>query len=304
MNPLVTIAIPSYNHSLYIGECIKSIIDQDYENIELIIIDDGSKDDSVNEILNFSQLCENRFVRYEFRSRENKGLTETLNEALAWGRGEYFSAIASDDILLPKKTETLVKSIEGERDVAAVFGLCQHIDSNGFYLTERSSNVPEDLVYYDFNKVFFRDYNICTPAQLLRMDALKKIGGYPSGVYIEDYWAWLALTFNGYKLKKISEPVVKYRIHHANSHSNLEKMEASLSNILADYSQVSGYDKARAIFFLRSSIEWASRKNLIYISRIVDGVRSCPKLFFSAYFFKSFIRANLNFISSLLVTKK
>ena len=81
--PLVSIAIPSYNHEIYVQECIRSVIDQDYRNIELIIIDDGSTDNSVEKIEELIPLCKKRFVRFEFLCRENKGLSATLNEAIA-----------------------------------------------------------------------------------------------------------------------------------------------------------------------------------------------------------------------------
>ena len=72
--PLVTIAIPCYNHEQYVQDSIQSIIDQSYSNIELIIIDDGSKDNSVLKIQELISICTNRFSRFEFR----KSFTFTL----------------------------------------------------------------------------------------------------------------------------------------------------------------------------------------------------------------------------------
>ncbi|MGA6331370.1 glycosyltransferase family 2 protein, partial [Acinetobacter baumannii] len=103
--PLVSIVIPCYNHANFVQDCIQSVIAQTYQNIELIIIDDGSKDGSVEKIQEFIGECEKRFVRFEFRNRPNKGLSATLNEALEWCQGEYFSAIASDDMMLNDKIE-------------------------------------------------------------------------------------------------------------------------------------------------------------------------------------------------------
>ena len=101
--PLVSVVIACYNHENFVQDCVQSIIDQTYENIELIIIDDGSKDGSVEKIQEMIPACKQRFVRFEFRYRPNKGLSATLNEALEWCEGTYFSPIASDDILLIKK---------------------------------------------------------------------------------------------------------------------------------------------------------------------------------------------------------
>src|SRR5690554_1049527 len=102
-NPLVSVIVPCYNHEKYVKECIESIIDQDYKNLELIIIDDGSQDRSSEVIKAMTTACEARFVRFSFRSRENRGLCATLNEAVEWAEGEFLSPLASDDVLFPEK---------------------------------------------------------------------------------------------------------------------------------------------------------------------------------------------------------
>jgi alpha-1,3-rhamnosyltransferase len=99
-NSLVSVIIPSYNHALYIEECITSVINQDYKLIELIIIDDGSTDISVDKINLLVDVCKNRFLRFKFIARENRGLAQTLNEGLQWCEGEYIQCLASDDLIL------------------------------------------------------------------------------------------------------------------------------------------------------------------------------------------------------------
>ena len=94
--PLVSVVIPCYNHESFVQDSIQSVIDQTYQNIELIIIDDGSKDGSVEKIKEMIPACQERFIRFEFRHRPNKGLSATLNEALEWCEGEFFSPLASD----------------------------------------------------------------------------------------------------------------------------------------------------------------------------------------------------------------
>ena len=90
--PLVTAVIPVYNHEKYVVESIRSILNQTYQNIELIVINDGSKDRSHQMILPLVEECRQRFVRFEYINRENIGLTATLNQALAWATGDYLSA--------------------------------------------------------------------------------------------------------------------------------------------------------------------------------------------------------------------
>ncbi|WP_083829471.1 glycosyltransferase family A protein [Oceanimonas sp. GK1] len=101
-NPLVSVVIPCYNHAQFVQESIQSVIDQDYENIELIIIDDGSKDNSVEVIQEMIPACEERFKRFEFRHRPNKGLCATLNEGIGLAAGDIIGFCSSDDILHKK----------------------------------------------------------------------------------------------------------------------------------------------------------------------------------------------------------
>ena len=95
--PLVSIVIPCYNHESFVQDCIRSVIDQTYQNIELIIIDDGSKDNSVAKIQELLDQCKARFTRFEFRHRPNQGLSATLNEALEWCHGAFWTTCSSDD---------------------------------------------------------------------------------------------------------------------------------------------------------------------------------------------------------------
>ena len=96
--PTVTVCIPSYNHAKYVNEAIDSVIAQTYREIELVIIDDGSTDESLETIRKKQTQIADRFIRHEVRSRGNKGLPITLNEALAWSNGKYFVMLSSDDI--------------------------------------------------------------------------------------------------------------------------------------------------------------------------------------------------------------
>ena len=130
--PLVTAVIPVYNHEKYVVESIRSILNQTYQNIELIVLNDGSKDRSHQMILPLVEECQRRFVRFEYINRENIGLSATLNQALAWATGEYFSALASDDAALPEKFEVLVDALEAKGpSYAAAFGNAWFIDDAG-----------------------------------------------------------------------------------------------------------------------------------------------------------------------------
>lgn len=250
---LVTVGIPAYNHEKYIEECIKSVIMQSHNNIELIIINDGSQDETHNVILQSVERCKERFVRFEYRNRKNIGLTATLNEMLEWSEGTYFSVIASDDILDRIKVELLVEVLEQEgTECAAAFGNVKFIDSNsdivnldedgkrvnvntensfqtfmgflnkGFDKLNRSINYEEVLkgLYIPAAGVVFRSY------------VLKQLGGWTSGNTVEDLEMWFKILKQN-QLLYVDKIVAYYRLHDNNSISTIpDKMRFDICKIL------------------------------------------------------------------------
>lgn len=241
--PLVSIVIPCYNHAQFVQESIQSIIDQDYENIELIIIDDGSKDNSVKIIQQMIPACEKRFKRFEFRGRPNKGLCATLNEALEWCEGEYFSPLASDDIALPHKTSFLFKKHQ-QYNAAVVFGSARKFnnENEGKDLVLNCEHTLKDLMFIK---------NIpAAPASLMRTDAIRNVGGFLEDIALEDLYMWLKLTSSGEKLYSFPEVVVKYRDHEANTIKRFEFMHEQRLKVLNLFSSNPYYKEARKNAFI------------------------------------------------------
>ncbi len=238
--PLVTAVIPVYNHEKYVVESIRSIIAQTYANLELIVINDGSKDRSHEMILPLIEECRQRFVRFEYINRENIGLSATLNQALAWAQGEYLSALASDDVALPEKIEVLVAALEEKGPTyAAAFGNALFIDAEGHRIclgvdgsvTDSNSTEACDnfLDFYTRGRgLNYRGEDFGTYASLIsgnylpamsnvvRTAAIVQAGGWTPGNVVEDWEMWLKLS----KTKRfwlINEPLALYRMHGSNT---------------------------------------------------------------------------------------
>lgn len=239
IDKLVSIVIPCYNHELYIEDCIKSVIDQIYENIELIIIDDGSKDRSVEIINGITSLCKRRFIRFEFRSRSNKGLSATLNEALEWCEGEYLSCIASDDMMLPEKTSTQVEFLQKNKDITAVFG--------GVHLVDNYNNRIKDLKgtnhTYNFKDIILHKAVLYAPTQMIRTQLIRDVGGYNPDVIIEDWYMWLKLAQLG-DLHCLPEYLSLYRYHENNISKQFDKMHEGRLQVLSFFSDEKFYNQA------------------------------------------------------------
>lgn len=235
--PLVSIVIPSYNHSAFVQDCIRSILAQDYDNIELIIIDDGSRDDSVAKIQEMVAACQQRFVRFEFRHRPNRGLCRTLNEALDWAEGTYFCPFASDDMALPEKTSFLVSHIQNTAYLA-VFG-----KTVGIGETAKPRTLKDTTIHSFAQLIRHRDMP-ATPTALIRTHAIRQLGGYEPSVKMEDWYMWLKLTEQGASLASFPKVVATYRRHNSNITNNRALIQAERRRIVDLFQHSAHYQAA------------------------------------------------------------
>lgn len=279
--PLVSMIVPSYNHARYVQACINSVIGQDYDNIELIVIDDGSTDDSARCIEELVPACTERFVRFEFRSRPNRGLSATIDEGLKWARGRYFATLGSDDALLPSKTSALVGQIDGEPRVGAIFSGCELIDAKGGVIR----TLRPSLAYVGFDDLLLRKKNlVVASSQLVRVDAAMEVGGYPPNFYIEDWYMWLKLTERKYSLKIIPDVLVQYRLHDVNISKNALKMYESRKQILAHFSQYPAASRGLAVVSLMAAIDFSSSSKRDSLRYLIEALKLTPMAVFSHLF--------------------
>jgi glycosyltransferase, group 2 family len=237
--PLLSIIIACYNHEHYIQDCIYSIINQEYQNIELIIIDDGSKDDSAQKIEEMRQLCEKRFVRFKFYHRPNKGLCATLNEALSWCQGKYVSMFASDDVMLPQKSSIQVAYLENNPDITSVSANLEFINHDN-QITGHTNQIKKE---YHFDETLIHNH-LFAPSQMHHLSAIKNIGGFNESIMIEDWYLWLKLLDSNYRVVFLDDILVQYRKHDDNMSGNFTKMFQAEHQILSLYKNKPTYQKA------------------------------------------------------------
>jgi len=281
--PLVSVVIPCYNHEDFVQASIQSVINQTYENIELIIIDDGSKDGSFAKIEEMTKLCEQRFVNFEFRSRLNKGLSATLNEAIEWCQGEYYSGIASDDVILSHKLKVQVEFLNSHHNVLAVFGGVQHIDENDKIIATSLSKSR----YYDFKRIIMHKFDLPAVTQLIRLQALKETGGYDSSIILEDWYMWLKLTKHG-SIYYMSEIFALYRQHDNNISKDSEKMKQGRLDVLSFFKHSKYYNKALTnIKWFNTKKQYEESSNKIKYSLRMFSIKPFKT---ANYFFKKLVK--------------
>lgn len=250
--PLVSVVIPCYNHGNFVQKCIESVINQNYQNIELIIIDDGSKDNSVKKIEEMIPKCEDRFARFEFRARENRGVSSTLNESLEWCKGEYYCPIASDDVMKSNRILLQLEYLRDNTKCAGVFGAYEFIDEQGVIKGLRK----KDKRKYNFKDIYLHRHELPAPTQFLRMSVIRDIGGYADNIVIEDWYMWLKISKSGYSLDYIDILFVEYRKHDNNISNKLDLILKGRLDIIDMFKDSEFFDEAYACAYLVSANEY------------------------------------------------
>jgi len=225
---LVTVIIASYNHGPYIEQSILSVLNQTYPHIELLVVDDGSTDDSVERIERLQAQH-----GFDFRVQRNKGLTHTLNEAIARAKGSLIAPFGSDDIMMPDRIAIQVQYMADKPEVGICAGNIELIDSQGELFPEARQRREVPFRRLDFEDMFLeRKPYPPAPTLLIRREALQKVGGFDPDIRLEDLLIELKVTHAGYFIDGLSVVMARYRKHASNSYKNHRFM---IDNILRTY---------------------------------------------------------------------
>jgi glycosyltransferase involved in cell wall biosynthesis len=211
--PLVSVIVQCYNHARFVVECLESVRAQSYPNVDLIVIDDCSKDDSRERIRAWlaAHAPTARFVAHE----RNAGVCRTLNDAVEMVRGEYVCMTAADDIWEPTLIEQHVDRLEhADADVAVAYSDATVIDEHGNVLPtlfiERawpSLQPPSGRLLSHLSRRNF----IPSMAATIRMRALREVGSYDEALHYEDWDMWLRLA-RRYRFVYHDGALARYRI--------------------------------------------------------------------------------------------
>lgn len=215
---LISVRVISYNAEKTILETLESIKNQTYQNIELIISDDCSKDNTVNIVSSWLKDNSSRFVDAKLITVEkNTGICANLNRALRECHGEWIKGIAADDILLPNCIEDFVDFVTKKPEAKFVTSLArvynESFDENNYTktlgcvskLSERS--IDEQLKRVAFNPI------IVAPTCFYNRKMLNDIGGYDERYAYEDHPLYIKMLEYGVRIYFLNKETVGYRIH-------------------------------------------------------------------------------------------
>jgi len=209
--PLVTVYITNYNYGKFIKESIESVLNQKFRDFELIIIDDGSIDNS-KEIIEQYRNHPKVTIVYQ----ENKGLNVTNNIAIKLALGKYIMRLDADDYLNENALTILSQKLESDENLALVFP--------DYYLVDKNGEIIAEEKRHDFTKVTMFDQPAHGACTMIRKDVLVEIGGYSEEFNRQDgYELWIKVIKNK-KVANVSLPLFYYRQHEESLTKNKEKL--------------------------------------------------------------------------------
>jgi alpha-1,3-rhamnosyltransferase len=233
--PRVTFVIPSYNHEKYIKRSIVSALNQDYPNIQLIVVDDGSSDNSPSIISSLTQSNDFLYLR-----QRNSGLISVLNRALGLSDGKYFCWGGSDDYFQRSRVSLLVQALESNPEAAVSYGKVTYVNSSGLEGSESGDKYNKSgfIFPYLIERCF-----IPAPASLVKTSVLREFHGFDPRFFLEDYPLWLKIA-KKYPFFYLESSVTYYRLHDNNVSANLERMVLEVERILNDWVNEPAYSIA------------------------------------------------------------
>ena len=212
--PLVSVICLCYNQKDFVTESINSILKQSYQQIEIIIIDDASTDNSAEIIRKF--LIDQPEITF-IPLKKNLGNCAAFNKGLDLAKGKYVIDLAADDLLIPDRIENQVNIFENlSEDYAVVFSDAILIDKSGnklktFYKRDEKGKLIQHVPSGDIYKELIKKMIICSPTMMMRKKVLDELGGYDATLSYEDYDFWVR-SGRKYKYYYINEILTKKRV--------------------------------------------------------------------------------------------
>jgi glycosyltransferase involved in cell wall biosynthesis len=205
----VSIIIPVYNAEKYLDECIDSVINQTYSDIEIIAVNDGSTDRSLDILKKYSDTL-------KIISKDNGGLASARNAGINVAKGEWIKPLDADDILYPKAVEELVSAANEFEDKThtILYANFDYVDHLGKLMGQKIEPNYNDLNSFDFNTILLDHYIGLIDTLLFHRSTIEKYGMYNELIDYPDYELLLSYCLiHNCRLRLVSKRVAKYRIH-------------------------------------------------------------------------------------------
>lgn len=208
--PLVSIICVCYQHKAYLADALRSVVQQSYPNFELIVVDNGSTDDSMDEIKAFQvQYPDAQVISLE----QAHTYPYAFNEGFKRSKGEYLIDLSGDDMLLAQRAEWAVEKMHSDTSIGVQFTDAILISESGQYMGLHSDKypherIPQGMIYENLLSRYF----LLAPTMCFRRQMLEEVGGYDADLHFEDFDLWVR-TAQRWRYQYIPIPTVRRRLH-------------------------------------------------------------------------------------------
>ncbi|KAB0498615.1 glycosyltransferase family 2 protein [Pseudomonas vancouverensis] len=235
--PLISIVAPCYNAEKYLEEAIKSIFAQQYPNFEVIIVDDGSSDNSIEMLRELQKTYD-----FQLYTQRNQGVSAALNHGLRYAKGVYVSTPDLDDIMLPHSLSVRADYLDKNPRVGCVGALIIYMDSDGNTLKQQQRTKVRT---YTFDEILRHAVVIGAPVALYRMSAMRQAGFYAPNLRVQDFQITLRIARLGYEVHELPVCVTRYRRHPNNLSRKYKVLLQADLDAIAPYANHPDYLSAR-----------------------------------------------------------
>ena len=226
-SPLISVIIPAYNHAQFVEEAVESVLSQTYKHLEVIVVDDGSTDDTRDILKKYQNK-----LTYIFQ--KNNGQSSARNHGIRTGKGTYIAFLDSDDLWLPEKLELQMEVMSQNQTIGLV--------SCGAYIINPKGRIEDEWIReeYQTREKLLRDLQtrklfLNTSCVLVKRMCLDRVGEFKEGLgFAEDWDLWLRIARH-YEVRIIRKPLIKCRKHDGfKGYQQVKIMRSSICRIIND----------------------------------------------------------------------
>jgi glycosyltransferase involved in cell wall biosynthesis len=249
--PIVSVIIPTYNRTDFLKLTLESVLNQTYQNFEIIVVDDGTPNDK--NMLLCQKIDKVKYIKIE----NSGGPAKPRNVGIHEAKGKYIAFVDDDDMWMPNKLEKQVAVLENNPDFGLVHCCCQVIDENGIEKKEIIGRPGSlDVKHGDVSMRMMGNWTLMMPTPLVRRHVIDEVGLFnekiPSALEDVEFWTRCSFVTQFYYM---DDPLANYRVHSTNISSNTSKyleLPLYLKNVIERQLSIHRISKRQHKFLLNS----------------------------------------------------
>ena len=263
-NPLISVIMPCYNHVAYVEQAVVSVIEQEHDSFELIVVDDCSVDGSY-------ELLETLSARYGFRlirMESNQGVCAAMNRGLSIARGKFIATMDSDDVMLPNRLSLQSAYLEENEQVGLVGGKVIYIDKYGSEIKREKADGSGEVKVLTIGEILYEAFAVGGPVSMYRRDSLSEESPYDERLRVQDFQMTLKVAASGKEVHVLPFWITAYRRHGTNiSRTQYQRQFEDDMRVIEPFAGLAEYRFARRAI-INKALKHAVKGSKLYAAKL------------------------------------